>query len=142
MEFNEGYNARIDWSSGNITKVDEIRFTSLRGATSLEKISESGLLIFPANAAVVAVHNERARGDKDYNIFCIKAVDGTVYYTSSKSFLKDFMNYSEILGEDLYGGEIAIEVLKAESRNYSGKYMLLCGVQEVKRGGEELGVDE
>lgn len=75
--------------------------------------------------AILDVHNENARDEKDYPILVISSGDKT-YSTGSRPLTEDFMNiFEEITGT---GEEWGIEVYRVPSNNFKGKTFLKCDI--------------
>ena len=122
------YEAKIVETSVELTAKSKLLLKDFSNATQLDKSIEEGnsIIINPEMYAVLEVHNENSKGDKDYKKYVIIDKDGTKYVTGSTSFFESFMEiFSELDGT---GEEYGIQVTKYPSRNYEGKYFIKCSV--------------
>lgn len=122
------YEAKIVETSVELTAKSKLLLKDFSNATQLDKSIEEGnsIIIHPEMYAVLEVHNENSKGDKDYKKYVIVDKDGTKYVTGSTSFFESFMEiFSELDGT---GEEYGIQVTKYPSRNYEGKYFIKCSV--------------
>ena len=122
------YEAKIVEASAELSAKSKLLLKDFSNATQLDKSIEEGdsIIIHPAMHAVLEVHNENSKGDKDYKKYVIIDKDGTKYVTGSTSFFESFMEiFTELDGT---GEEYGIQVTKYPSRNYEGKYFIKCSV--------------
>ena len=91
-----------------------------------EAVSETPLVISPDYYAVLDVHNEKSKEDKDFQNYVVVDTDGNKYVTGSTSFFEAF---TEIVEEmDGTGEEYQIEIYKLDSKNYKGKQFITCSI--------------
>lgn len=125
---NRGYSAEITEVVGlDLTKKQIVAITTADDSLPLDATAEQGE--FEINNILgyvkVAIHNEKANGDKDYTKYIILCEDGTSYSTGSESFMNTFITiFNQMEGEDDWG----IRVLRKPSKNFSGKYFLTCAI--------------
>lgn len=88
-------------------------------------VDADGIVIAPANYAILAIHNDKAE-DPDYKNYLIIDKDGNKYVTGSNSFWNSFINiYSEMKAE---GEDFEVKIYKLPSKNYNGKSFLTCSL--------------
>lgn len=125
------YYTKIKESSRELTAKEKLTLKDFNDAQPLDTVvGTDGFIIDPDVIAVVAVHNERARDDKDYETIIILDKNGTKYSSSSRSLrdsLSDIMDDLSDLDEPDREG-ISIKIFKKESKNYTGKYFLTATV--------------
>lgn len=125
------YHTSIKEASRELSAKEKLTLKDFNDAQPLDAlVGTDGLIIDPDVIAIVAVHNERARDDKDYETIIILDKNGTKYSSSSRS-LRDSL--SDIMDEiaDLDESEledIHIKIFKKESKNYTGKHFLTATV--------------
>ena len=126
---NKDYSVAIESTSRELTVKEKIQLPDLADAVRLdEAVQPDAPLIIDVDAVVVlAIHNEKAKEDKDYNTIVILAKDGTKYSTSSYNVYNAIDN---IVNACIEGGvtDYSIKVLKRESNNYKGKYFLTATI--------------
>lgn len=77
----------------------------------------------------VDVHNEKAKGDKDYKVIYIIDKDGMVYKSSSESLMNSIDDLEDILSDnDAVITDYPIKIYGVPSKNYSGKYFYKASV--------------
>ena len=123
------YNARIINSSRELTAKEKIMLKDFNDCTGLDGVVTEGnpLTIKVDTMVTVAVHNEKANGDKDYETTVIVADDGTKYSTSSKSLneaISDIMDEIADSEDEELKDNLVIRIFKKPSKNYSGKFFL------------------
>ena len=123
------YSVVIERSSRELSVKEKIQLTQNDNFVSLDKVvtENQPLVIKPKFYAVLNIHNERSKGEKDFMNYIIQADDGTYYKTGSNSFMESF--------EDIFtameptGEAYEVEILKRPSKNYEGKYFLSCNIR-------------
>lgn len=122
----EGYSAIISESSKPLTAKQKIAVKDFANAIGLDEVTKSGSLVIDIDYfALVEVHNEHSES-KDYQKVVIVDKEGTKFTTGSKSLLTSLKDiFREMEGED---EEFQIEVLRKNSKNYSGKQFLTCSI--------------
>ena len=127
---NRGYSATIEDVVGvELTKKQIVAITTSDDSTPLDAyVEENGEFIINniAGYVRVAIHNEQAKGDKDYDKYIILTNSGESYSTGSESFMNTFADIMDNMeGETEAWG---VKVLRKPSKNYSGKYFLTCAI--------------
>ena len=121
------YEVKIKSTSKELTARERVMLKDTRNAIKLdEAVSETPLVISPDYYAVLDIHNEKSKEDKDFENYIIVDVGGNKYVTGSKSFYEAF---TEIVEEmDGTGEEYQIEIYKLDSKNYKGKKFITCSI--------------
>lgn len=123
----KGYEVKIKSTSKELTARERVLLKDTRNAIKLdEAVSETPLVISPDYYAVLDIHNEKSKEDKDFENYIIVDVGGNKYVTGSHSFFEAF---TEIVEEmDGTGEEYQIEIYKLDSKNYKGKKFITCSI--------------
>lgn len=124
----ENYKAELKEASRELTARERIKFKDTSGAVSIDAATnEEPLVIKPKGYAIVAVHNDKADGEKkDYLKYIIEDAEGNTYVTGSESFWKSFMDiYTEMDGT---GEDWELKIYKRDSANYKGKQFITCSI--------------
>lgn len=101
---------------------------STNGVTLDNALSDTeSLVITPTGFAILEVHNEKAKGDKDYVKYVIIS-DGTMFTTGSRTFFSTFRSIWDEMQAESPDESFSIEVFKRPSKNYSGKYFISCNI--------------
>lgn len=122
-----GYSVEIKESSKELTPRERIIFKDTSNAIKFDEVvtDEAPFVLTPVGYAVLNIHNEKSKDNKDYNNYLILAEDGNKYVTGSTSFWTSFIDiWNEMQGEEQY----SIEVYKMDSKNYKGKKFLTCSI--------------
>lgn len=121
------YEVKIKSTSKELTARERVMLKDTRNAIKLdEAVNETPLVISPDYYAVLDIHNEKSKEDKDFENYIIVDVGGNKYVTGSKSFYEAF---TEIVEEmDGTGEEYQIEIYKLDSKNYKGKKFITCSI--------------
>ena len=121
------YEVSICESSDDLSPRDRIKLKDFTNATQLdEACAEGSFIITPKAYAILDVHNERSKEDKDYTKYVILDSEGNKFITGSNSFFKSLL---EIWVEmKPTGEEFSIEVYRVPSKNYKGKFFLTCSI--------------
>lgn len=124
----EGYSTKIVETSKELTKKERIKLKEMNGGESLDMLTmnDNSIEITPDYYAVIEVHNEKSKGDKDYTKYVVVDKDGTVYITGSNSFWESFKNIAEEMGDD--DEDYSIKVFSKPSKNYQGKSFITCSI--------------
>lgn len=120
------FTAEIINSSKELSKKEKVQLKDTKDCTKMdERLNSEGSFEIDVDGFVtLSIHNELARGDKDYEQMIILAKDGNKYITGSKSFMSAFQSiYEEMEGED-----ITIKVYALPSKNYQGKSFMTCSL--------------
>lgn len=119
----KNYTVSIVKASKELSKVERVKFKDTSDCIKLDEASKSEDVIITVDFYVLLdVHNETAKGDKDYRQVVIVDVDGTMYCTGSNTFINNFLD----IAEELEGEDYSVKVLRKPSKNYSGKEFLTC----------------
>lgn len=121
------YEVKIKSTSKELTARERVMLKDTRNAIKLdEAVGETPLVISPDYYAVLDVHNEKSKEDKDFENYIVVDTDGNKYVTGSHSFYETF---TEIVEEmDGTGEEYQIEIYKLDSKNYKGKQFITCSI--------------
>lgn len=121
------YEVKIKSTSKELTARERVMLKDTRNAIKLdEAVNETPLVISPDYYAVLDVHNEKSKEDKDFENYIVVDTDGNKYVTGSHSFYEAF---TEIVEEmDGTGEEYQIEIYKLDSKNYKGKQFITCSI--------------
>lgn len=125
---NANYKATIADSSRELTAKERVKFKDITDAVKLDLATQDGeVIIKPEMFVVLDIHNEKAKGDKDYKNYVVVDADGTKYTTGSNSFWNSFMNiYAEMMASNETDWEI--KAYRVPSRNYAGKDFITCAI--------------
>ena len=124
----EGYSTKILEASKELTNRERIKLKEMNDGESLDLLTANGnsIEINPDFYAVISVHNEKSKGDKDYTKYVVVDKDGTTYITGSGSFWESFKNIAEEMdGEE---EDYSIKVFSKPSKNYQGKSFITCSI--------------
>lgn len=121
------YEVKIKSTSKELTARERVMLKDTRNAIKLdEAVSGTPLVISPNYYAVLDIHNEKSKEDKDFENYIVVDTDGNKYVTGSTSFFEAF---TEIVEEmDGTGEEYQIEIYKLDSKNYKGKQFITCSI--------------
>lgn len=121
------YKVNIKETSFNeLSKKAKMLLCDMAGASKIDEILNNvdELTFKPAGYAVLEVHNDRSRGDKDYVKYLYIDADDNRYVSGSESLFTSFKYYfDEMQGET---EDWAIAVTKQASKNYTGKDFYTC----------------
>lgn len=122
-----GYSVSIKEVSAALTAKQKIAFKDTTSAIKLDAATQTeDVIINPAMWGVLAIHNDKAKDNPDYDNYIIVDKDGTKYVTGSRSFWSAFSDiYTEMEGED---EDWSIRVYRCPSKNYSGKDFITCSI--------------
>jgi len=126
----KGYKVEIVEASRDFTVREKLAMKELGNAVGIDMALDEtdSLIISPADYAVLAIHNDKAKGDKDYKKFVVIDTAGTKYVTGSESFFRNFMDIYETMKVEAPEEEYQIECYKRPSKNYSGKNFISCSM--------------
>lgn len=121
------FEVTIKETSRELTGRERIMVKDTLNAIGIDEATQGGAVeIAPEFYAVLAVHNEYAKGDKDYDQLVIVTGEGEKYYTGSQSFIEAFLSIaSEMEGEP---EAWKVSAYRVPSKNYSGKEFLSCSI--------------
>lgn len=121
------YEVKINSVSKELTARERVMLKDTRNAIKLdEAIKDKPLVISPAYYAVLDVHNEKSKEDKDFQNFIVVDTAGNKYVTGSASFFEAFTEIVEEMSGT--GEEYEIEIYKLDSKNYKGKQFITCSI--------------
>ena len=123
------YDVRVTESDGVelSKKMRAVISTSLSSCIDLGEVTqgEASLTINIAGYAVVDIHNERSKGEKDYKKLIIVSTDQQMFITGSPSCMETFIAIWEAMdGED--PETWAVEFYQMPSQNFKGKSFITC----------------
>lgn len=121
------YEVKINSVSKELTARERVMLKDTRNAIKFdEAIKDTPLVISPAYYAVLDVHNEKSKEDKDFQNFIVVDTAGNKYVTGSASFFEAFTEIVEEMSGT--GEEYEIEIYKLDSKNYKGKQFITCSI--------------
>lgn len=121
------YEVKINSVSKELTARERVMLKDTRNAIKLdEAIKDTPLVISPAYYAVLDVHNEKSKEDKDFQNFIVVDTAGNKYVTGSASFFEAFTEIVEEMSGT--GEDYEIEIYKLDSKNYKGKQFITCSI--------------
>lgn len=110
----------------DLSKKAKMLLCDMAGASKIDEVLNmvDEVTFKPTGYAVLEIHNDRSRGDKDYVKYLYIDTDGNRYVSGSESLFTAFKYYfDEMQGEN---EDWAIAVTKQPSKNYSGKDFYTC----------------
>lgn len=121
------YEVKIKSTSKELTARERVMLKDTRNAIKLdEAVGETPLVISPDYYAVLDIHNEKSKEDKDFENYVVVDTGGNKYVTGSTSFFEAF---TEIVEEmDGTGEDYQVEIYKLDSKNYKGKQFITCSI--------------
>lgn len=124
------YSVIISESSRTLTAKEKIAYRDFGNAIKLDEnlTDNDSMVISPKDFVVLDVHNEKAKGNKDYRKYVIIDTAGNKYVTGSESFFTRFIEIFQTMQEDAPEEEYQIEVYKRPSKNYAGKSFISCSL--------------
>lgn len=125
-----GYNVEILEASRELTAREKISIKDFSNAVAIDTEvidSNSKLIITPADYAILKVHNEHSKNDKEYKKYLLIDTAGNKYVTGSESFFTAFIDIFNAMREE-GDEEYSIEVYKKPSKNYQGKHFITCSI--------------
>ena len=122
------YNVTISKASRDLSPKERVMLKDLTNATPLERCVEGDVefQISPDFYAILNVHNDKAKNDKDYTVLLIMDNAGNKYKTGSESFISAFTSIMEDMAD--CKEEWSISIYGLPSKNYQGKRFLTCSV--------------
>lgn len=120
------YTVEVVSASKELTAKEKVFLKTSSSLIRLDEVTpdEGKITITPKFFAKLAVHNERAKDDKDYTQFVLVCEEGA-YLTGSTSFMDTFCDiYSEMENEEGW----QLDVFRLPSKNYKGKTFLTCSL--------------
>lgn len=121
------YEVKINSVSKELTARERVMLKDTRNAIKLdEAVNVTPLVISPAYYAILDVHNEKSKEDKDFQNYIVVDTAGNKYVTGSTSFFEAFTEIVEEMSGT--GEEYEIEIYKLDSKNYKGKQFITCSI--------------
>ena len=126
----EGYKVSITFASKELSVKEKLAVKDFTAAVSIDSAldNDGSLIIAPAMYAILDVHNERSKKEKDYRKFVVVDRAGTKYTTGSESFFTSFKEIFDIMADEAPDEEYSIECFRKPSKNYAGKTFLTCTI--------------
>lgn len=126
----EKYSTKVKESS-ELTKREVIKLSTIKDTVGLDDVTQDGAFDLQYKGhALFEVHNEAAE-QTDYERLLIIDEGGTVYSTSSESFIIAFNDLMDMVAELRAAGDtdpVIIHCTRHESKNYKGKQFLSCSL--------------
>lgn len=125
-----GYSVEIRECSKQLTAKEKIALKDYSNATALDSALDDvdSIVITPDFYAILDVHNEKSKQDKDYVKYLLVDIGGNKFVTGSNSFFTSFKEISDMMATEAPGEEYSIEVYKKPSKNYNGKSFISCSI--------------
>ena len=103
--------------------------TNLSSCIDINEVTQgdNSLVLNVGGYAIVSVHNERSKGEKDYDKLIVISTDSKMFITGSPSCVETFRQIWEMMdGEDPSGW--GVEFFQMPSQNFKGKSFITCKV--------------
>ena len=122
------YNAKIRYSSKELSAKERIMLKDTGNATKLDTLLEDGAIEISVDYyAIVDIHNEKAKQDKDYSQIVIVDKAGNKFTSGSNSLIEAISDMAdELAGEGIE--EFTVSIFRKPSKNYTGKYFITCSL--------------
>lgn len=122
------YNAKIRYSSKELSAKERIILKDTGNATKLDTLLEDGPVEVSIDYyAIVDIHNEKAKSDKDYSQIVIVDKAGNKFTSGSNSLIEAISDMSDELYDEGIE-EFSVSIFRKPSKNYSGKYFITCSL--------------
>lgn len=122
------YNAKIRTCSKELSAKERIILKDTANATKLDTLLEDGPIEIDIDYyAVIDVHNEKAKNDKDYSQIVIVDKGGNKFTSGSNSLIEAITDMEDELADEGIE-DFTISVFRKPSKNYSGKYFITCSL--------------
>ena len=128
------YKSEITFASKELTKREKVMLSDVSSATKFDEVVkgvDDTFEIEPVAYAVVSIENDKAKGEKQYEVIVILDAAGNKFVTGSQSFREAFIGIWEQMTDNgviAEGEEFSIRVYKRPSKNYSGKAFIICAL--------------
>ena len=128
------YKSEITFASKELTKRERVMLSDVSSATKFDEVIkgvDDTFDIEPVAYALVSIENDKAKGEKQYEVIVILDAAGNKYVTGSQSFREAFVGIWEQMTDNgviAEGEEFSIRVYKRPSKNYSGKAFISCAL--------------
>lgn len=128
MSTNSNYSVTIAEASTEFRGKALLKVTDMMASAPLNDVvsAEQALILKVSDYAVVDIHNEAAKGDKDYKQYILIDADSNTYRTGSTAFYRTFKEIWDAMADSDEDWEL--KVYKVPSKNYKGKDVILCTV--------------
>ena len=122
------YSAKIRYSSKELSAKERIMLKDTGNATKLDTLLEDGAIEISVDYyAIVDIHNEKAKQDKDYSQIVIVDKAGNKFTSGSNSLIEAISDMADELADEGIE-EFAISIFRKPSKNYTGKYFITCSL--------------
>ena len=122
------YSAKIRYSSKELSAKERIMLKDTGNATKLDTLLEDGAIEISVDYyAIVDIHNEKAKQDKDYSQIVIVDKAGNKFTSGSNSLIEAISDMADELADEGIE-EFAISIVREPSENYTGKYFITCSL--------------
>ena len=117
-------------SKQELTPRERIMLKDTSDAQGLDTLvtDEESFMVTPIGYAVLEVHNDKAKGDKDYEQYLILDANGNKYTTGSSAFWNSFKDIWDEMNIEETGETFELKVYRKPSKNYSGKSFITCSI--------------
>lgn len=128
------YKSEITFASKELTKREKVMLSDVSSATKFDEVLkgvDETFDIEPVAYAVVSIENDKAKGEKQYEVIVILDAAGNKFVTGSQSFREAFIGIWDQMTDNgviAEGEEFSIRVYKRPSKNYSGKAFISCAL--------------
>lgn len=128
------YKSEITFASKELTKREKVMLSDVSSATKFDEVVkgvDDTFDIEPVAYAVVSIENDKAKGEKQYEVIVILDAAGNKFVTGSQSFREAFIGIWDQMTDNgviAEGEEFSIRVYKRPSKNYSGKAFISCAL--------------
>lgn len=128
------YKSEITFASKELTKREKVMLSDVSSATKFDEVVkgvDDTFEIEPVAYAVVSIENDKAKGEKQYEVIVILDAAGNKFVTGSQSFREAFIGIWDQMTDNgviAEGEEFSIRVYKRPSKNYSGKAFISCAL--------------
>lgn len=128
MSNNANYSVTISESSSEFKGKALLKVTDMAASMPLNDAvtSDHALIMKVVDYAVVDVHNEAAKDDKDYKQYILIDDGGMTFRTGSEAFYRSFKTIWDAMADSKEDWDL--KVYKVPSKNYKGKDVILCTV--------------
>lgn len=125
----EGFTSKVVESNKELTKKEQVKLKSLDDCVSLDSVVTShddSLLIDVDYYALIEVHNENSKKDKDYSKLIVVDKNGTKYITGSAPFISAFRDIMNDMADS--DEEWQLKCFRRPSQNYVDRDFFSCTI--------------
>lgn len=117
-------------SETELSARERILLKDTSSAIALDSVvtDTESITISPVGFAILEVHNDKAKGDKDYTQYLILDSNGDKYSTGSTSFWNAFSDIWDEMDFNTTGEAFDIKIYRKPSKNYTGKSFITCSI--------------